>query len=132
MVSAQLLGKDDAFALCWAGYSLAFVVGEFDDGAAFMDRALALNPNLARAWHRSGWVRIWVAKPEMAIEHLAHAMRLSPLDPTLFDMQTAAAYAHFYLGRYEEALSPFVVGQIAWISQLAAVVTAAVLARPHR
>lgn len=102
---AVVLGKDDAFALCWAGYSLAFVVGEFDDGAAFMDRALALNPNLARAWHLSGWVRIWVAKPEMAIEHLTHAMRLSPRDPTLFDMQTAAAYAHFYLGRYDEALS---------------------------
>jgi len=61
---AVVLGKDDAFALCWAGYSLAFVVGEFDDGAAFMDRSLALNPNLARAWHLSGWVRIWVAKPE--------------------------------------------------------------------
>jgi tetratricopeptide (TPR) repeat protein len=40
----------------------------------------------------------------LAIEHLAHAMRLSPRDPKLFDMQTATAYAHLYKGRYEEAL----------------------------
>src|SRR5690242_17714611 len=54
------LGRDDALALCWAGYSLAYVVGELHDGAAFIDRALQLNPNLARAWNLSGWVRIWL------------------------------------------------------------------------
>jgi len=88
-----------------AALSLAFVVGEFDDGAAFMDQALALNPNLARAWHLSGWVRIWLSKPGLAIEHLARAMRLSPRDPNLFDMQTATACAHLYCGRYNEALT---------------------------
>ena len=43
------LGKDDAVALCYGGFALAYVVGELDDGAAFIDRALALNPNLAWA-----------------------------------------------------------------------------------
>jgi TolB-like protein len=102
---AVQLGKDDAFALCWAGYALASVVGKLEDGAAYMDRALVLNPNLARAWHLSGWLRIWLGEPNLAIEHLARAMRLSPLDPLTPSMQTANAYAHLYTGHYEEAVS---------------------------
>jgi TolB-like protein/Flp pilus assembly protein TadD len=98
-------GKDDAFALCWAAYSLAYVVGELDDGAAFIDRALALNPNLARAWHHSGWIRIWLGKPDVAIEHLSRAMRLSPLDPAFHAMQAATASGHFFAGRHDEASS---------------------------
>ncbi|SEC69255.1 adenylate cyclase [Rhizobiales bacterium GAS188] len=86
------LGKDDAFALCWAGYSLAYVVGELDYGAALIDRALQFNPNLARAWNLSGWVRIWLGEPEVAIEHLTRAMRLSPLDPAFHSMQTATSF----------------------------------------
>ena len=41
------LGRDDAVALCSAGIALAFVVGDLEDGAALIDRALVLNPNLA-------------------------------------------------------------------------------------
>src|SRR5207237_9006501 len=37
------LGKDDAVALCAAGYALAFVVHNLEDGAALVDRALRLN-----------------------------------------------------------------------------------------
>ena len=99
------LGKDDALALCCAAYALAYVVRELDDGAAFIDRALALNPNLARAWNYSGWIRIWLGEPEIAIEHLARAMRLSPIDPALHAMQAATASAHFFAGRYDEASS---------------------------
>ena len=32
-------------------------------------------------------------------------MRLSPQDPQMFGMQVAIALAHFFAGRYEEALS---------------------------
>jgi adenylate cyclase len=99
------LGKDDALALCCAGYSLAYVVQQLDDGAAFIEQALALNPNLARAWNFSGWVRIWLGDPEIAIEHLARAMRLSPLDPAFHAMQAATASAHFFAGRHDEASS---------------------------
>jgi adenylate cyclase len=99
------LGKDDALALCFAGYALAYVVRELEDGASFIDRALALNPNLARAWNFSGWIRIWLGHPEIAIEHLALAMRLSPLDPAFHAMQAATASAHFFAGRYDEAAS---------------------------
>jgi tetratricopeptide (TPR) repeat protein len=99
------LGKDDALALCCAGYALAYVVRELEDGSAFVDQALTLNPNLARAWNLSGWIRIWLGDPEIAIEHLARAMRLSPLDPAFHAMQAATASAHFFAGRYDEASS---------------------------
>jgi TolB-like protein/Flp pilus assembly protein TadD len=99
------LGKDDAIALSAGGYALAHIAGDLDSGAAFIERALVLNPNLAGTWLNSGWVRIWLGESEVAIEHLACAMRLSPFDPILFRMQGATAAAHFSAGRYDEASS---------------------------
>ncbi len=99
------LGRDDAVALFGAGIALAFVVGDVDDGDALIDRALALNPNLAAAWIFSGWVKVWLGKPETAIECEARAMRLSPHEPHIYNMQAATAAAHFFAGRYTEALS---------------------------
>lgn len=100
---AVALGKDNADALARGGHALAFVVGELDDGAAFIDRALALNPNLSVAWYLSGFVRIFLGEPERALEDLARAMRLSPLDPLTFAMQIGCAHASLFAGRYNEA-----------------------------
>ncbi len=102
---AVALGRDDAAALSAGGSALAYAVGDLDDGAAFIDRSLALNPNLAAAWLDSGSARIWLGDPDLAIEHLARAMRLSPLDPLIGIMQAATAYAHFFAGRYDVASS---------------------------
>jgi adenylate cyclase len=99
------LGKDDATVLCDAGLALAYVAGDLDDGAAFLDRALLINPNLAAAWLYSGWAKVWLGEPDQAIEHFAHAIRLSPIDPALFLMQLGTAHSHFFVGRYDEALS---------------------------
>ena len=97
------LGKDDAVALGAAGFALAFVVHDLDAGTGFIDRALVLDPNMAAVWSRSGWARIWLGEPDVAIEHLARAMRLSPLDPLMPNMRATGAYAHFFAGRYDEA-----------------------------
>jgi len=99
------LGRDDAAALSAGGYTLAYVVGDLDDGAAFIDRALALNPNLATAWYHSGVARNWLGEPDSGIEHLGRAMRLSPLDPLIGWMQVATAHAHVFAGRYDVASS---------------------------
>jgi adenylate cyclase len=99
------LGKDDAIALGAGGNALAFVVRDLGVGAGLIDRALVLNSNLAEAWNFGGWVKIWLGEPEAAIERFARAMRLSPLDPWLLGMRAGTAYAHFFLGRYDEAAS---------------------------
>jgi TolB-like protein/tetratricopeptide (TPR) repeat protein len=101
---AAELGKDDAVALAFGGHALAYVAGDLENAAALIDRALALNPNLAAAWHASGIVRICRGDdPDLAIEDVARAMRLSPLDPFMFYMQTVTALAHFVAGRYADA-----------------------------
>jgi tetratricopeptide (TPR) repeat protein len=99
------LGKDDAVALCTAGYALARATGDLDDGAAFIDRALVLNPNLFTAWLSSGWVKTYLGEPDNGISCLMHAIRLSPLDPFLFGVQEGIAFAHLFTGRYDEASS---------------------------
>jgi TolB-like protein len=99
------LGKDDAIALAAGGYALAFVVRDLEVGAALIDRALVLNSNLAVAWSYGGWVKNFLGEPEAAIERFARAMRLSPLDPLAPGMRAGTAYAHFFLGRYDEAAS---------------------------
>jgi TolB-like protein/class 3 adenylate cyclase len=102
---AAQLGKDDSIALGTAGFALAWVVGAVEEGATLVERALALNPNFAWGWGFSGWINVWLGKPEMANEHLACALRLSPHDPLSLTYQTAMACAQFFNGRYAEAWS---------------------------
>jgi adenylate cyclase len=99
------LGKDDAWVLCGSGWALALVVRDLGVGTTLVDRALTLNSNLAEAWRCSGWMRIWLGDPKLAIEHFARAMRLSPLGRWLVDIQSGIAHAHFFLDRYDEAAS---------------------------
>jgi tetratricopeptide (TPR) repeat protein len=91
-------------ALSGGGYALVFVVHDLDDGAAYIERALALNPNLAWSLHSSGWTKAFLGEPDAAIKHLSEAMRLSPLDPLNFRAQGGIAFAHFLAGRYDEAI----------------------------
>ena len=97
------LGQDDAQVLCWSGAALAFVVGEVDAGVGLVERALRLNPNLMDAWLSSGLIRLTSGEWNVAVEHFARAIRLSPFDPFLFLMQQGTASGHFYTGRYDEA-----------------------------
>jgi TolB-like protein/class 3 adenylate cyclase len=99
------LGGDDAVALAGAGMALAYVVADLEGAAALTDRALVLDPNLAVAWWVSGWINVFLGEPEAALECEARAMRLSPQDPQISNMQAATAAAHFFAGRYAEASS---------------------------
>ena len=99
------LGKDDAVALSAAGFVLVNVVGDLEYGDTLIDRALALNPNLAGGWHFSALAKAFLGQTEVAIERASRAMRLSPQDPQQFGMKIAMAWAHFFACRYEEAFS---------------------------
>jgi tetratricopeptide (TPR) repeat protein len=101
---AAELAKDDALPLAWAAFALALVVGELDEATGLIDRSLGLKVNLAIGWASSGWLRVWRGEPDIAIEHLARAMRFSRLGPMMGEAQSATAHAHFFAGRYDEAV----------------------------
>src|SRR5262245_55657203 len=102
---ALQLSKDDAMVLSSTGYVLAYVARDLDDGAAFLDQALLINPNVALAWSGGGWVKVWLGEPDRAVERFAQAMRLEPIDSAIFGMQVGMAHGHFFAGRCDEALS---------------------------
>jgi len=100
---AVQLGRDDAVALTYGGHVLAYVVGDLDDGVAFVERALDLNSNLATAWAFSGWMKMCLGDPDTAIKQVLTAMRLSPFDSGLFLWQSITALAHLCADRYDDA-----------------------------
>jgi TolB-like protein len=100
------LGPDDALALSTGGFALAYIGNDLEDGVTFIDRAIAISPNLASALVFSGWMRIYLGEHDTAIEHFLRSIRLSPLDPFIFSSQHAGiAFAHMLMGRHEEAAS---------------------------
>jgi TolB-like protein/class 3 adenylate cyclase len=97
-------GRDDPDALWMAAFILTVFGGEHATAASAIDRALTLNPNSAHAWHSRGFVLVFLNQPGPAIEALQRAMRLSPLDPLGSGFKSTLAAAHFFAGRYEEAM----------------------------
>jgi adenylate cyclase len=101
---AAALGKGDPTALWSGGFSLAYLAGELETGAAHIDRALLLNPNSAAAWSASGWLHIYLGEPADAIERLERSMRLSPLDPFAYFGCAGMGLAHLLAGHSDEAV----------------------------
>jgi TolB-like protein/class 3 adenylate cyclase len=99
------LDKDDPTVLARAGQVTSELMGEVEEGAALVSRAINLDPNLVIARYSNGWEHIWLGDVDMALEQFHVAVRLSPLDPLLFFAQTGIAYAHFMAGRYDDGLS---------------------------
>jgi TolB-like protein len=100
---ATELADDDAVALFSAGWALAQSSSYAEAGAAMIDRALTLNPNIPAAWLVGGWTKIYLGEPETAIAYFARAIRMNPLDPLIARMHTGVAAAQFLAGRYNEA-----------------------------
>ena len=82
-----------------------YKVGLLDEAVSCLDRAVRADPNDANAWMWSGNAKAYLGDAEKAIEDYQQALRLSPLDATLWIAQTGMANAHFLRGGYEEALS---------------------------
>jgi TolB-like protein/class 3 adenylate cyclase/Tfp pilus assembly protein PilF len=95
-------GSDDAFALARSGHVLTYLGHEYDRGASMVEQAVALNPNLAVAWHSRGWVSLMCCEDERAIESFERMIRLSPLDPLRVRAWGGSSFALFALGRYED------------------------------
>ncbi|WP_298255643.1 adenylate/guanylate cyclase domain-containing protein [Bradyrhizobium sp.] len=103
--AAIACGQDDALALAFSAMALAYVGCDLRSSSSLIDRALAINSNLAAAWHYGGWIKNWLGDPEAGLERFERAMRLSPLDQQIAPMKAGAAHCLFYQGRYDEAAS---------------------------
>jgi adenylate cyclase len=94
---------DDPVILVNAAHALASFGEDIGAMMALVDRALALNPNYARGWSISGTLRNWAGQPDIAVEHLEAALRLSPrarIANSIFQM----GEARFLSRRFEEAV----------------------------
>jgi len=69
-----------------------------------IDRALALNPSFARGWYASGSLRLYAGQPDLAIEHIETALRLSPRKRVGMPLFAMGA-AYFFKHRFDEAAS---------------------------
>jgi adenylate cyclase len=101
---AAALAGNDAEVLWMAGIAVALAGGDVQRGVALIDRALAINPNSADALTYSGMSRAYLGDADTALQHLARAHRLSPVDEQTYNKHLAAAFATFGVGRYEESL----------------------------
>ncbi|WP_368911855.1 adenylate/guanylate cyclase domain-containing protein [Taklimakanibacter deserti] len=102
-IKAVELDRNDAVVLANAGFAFCDILGLVEEGDAMIDRALELNPNLAWIWLYSSWTKTSLGQPEIAIEHIQRALRLSPNDPLTFSFHAAKAWAEFFAGRFSEA-----------------------------
>ncbi len=82
-LSRRALESDstDTVALYVAAFVAVLVDRDYEVGWDLVDKALAINPNDARAWNRRGWISAWAGEVEPAMTAFEKVMRPSPLDP---------------------------------------------------
>ncbi|MCW5729729.1 MAG: hypothetical protein KIT20_03140 [Alphaproteobacteria bacterium] len=103
VAQAELLVEDDPTALVAIGAAITLLHGDLEVALGYVERALALDPNHAWGWMRSGFLHAYRGDHEVAIEHFRLAMRLSPMDPFRFNSFIGMATSYFTAGRYTEA-----------------------------
>src|SRR5215469_7974542 len=94
---------DDPSILANVALALAYVGEDIGATIALVDRALVLNPNFARGWQVSGILRMFAGQPDLAIEHVNVALRLSPRARSGASLEIIGA-AHFYARRFDKAV----------------------------
>jgi adenylate cyclase len=94
---------DDAGVLAEAASALGYFGDDIGAMMALVDRALALNPHYARGWQISGNLRWRAGQPDIAIEHVEAALRLSPRARVGVSLVTIGG-AHFCARRFDQAV----------------------------
>jgi adenylate cyclase len=97
------IGRDDAVALAFAAFAIAYVLRDVVFAEEQAKRALMLNPNLAIGWLFSGWIHLWSGNAAEALSALLHAKRLDPMNETP-RMKNALANVYFFLDRHDDVL----------------------------
>ena len=99
---ALRVAGEDPCALVRSAYVLGNLGEDIAAAIALADRALDMNPSSAVGWYYSGWLRLWAGQPDLAIDHFANSLRLSPHDrPARAFFGTGIG--HFFAGRLDDA-----------------------------
>jgi adenylate cyclase len=99
---AVRLDNSDPLVLTFAGAAHS-LTREYPLAESLIEKALAMDPNSAWAWTRSGWINVYLRKTSRAIEHFERSIRLSPLDPMMFNIFAGIGAAHLDAENYAEA-----------------------------
>jgi TolB-like protein len=97
------VGDDDPEVLAYGAMVLASFGEDIGAMTALVDRALTLNPNYARGWGISALLRLWADQPDLAVQHVNTALRLSPL-AKVSPVFLILGAAHFFGRRFDAAL----------------------------
>jgi adenylate cyclase len=101
---AIALDGDNARALAIHSHLRSYHFHDYESALAGFERALASCPNLALAWFLSAATLSYVGRGEEAVRNADRGLRLTPFDSGLFYYYSAAAWARYALGAYEDAL----------------------------
>jgi adenylate cyclase len=101
---ALSLGRHDPFVLAVSAQALGTDPKNFQLQDSLFDEVRRLNPNELRGWMVGGTAKMMLGDHQTAIDYFQRALRLSPLDPNIFNAQSGLACAHFLLGNYKEGL----------------------------
>jgi adenylate cyclase len=102
---------DDPGILTASAEVLAAFGEDIDTSIVLIDRALAVNPSFALGWFRSGVVRVFTGRPDIAIEHFGTSLRLSPLDRMATRCRAWLGMAQFFDSRFDQALGNLLTAQ---------------------
>jgi len=101
---ALALGTSDPLVLTNSATCLLFTGGEVEFAHSLYEEAIRLDPNGLIAWIWGGWAKILRGDHQTAIDYAQRAQRLSPIDPRIALAEQVLAFAHFFLGNYEDGL----------------------------
>jgi TolB-like protein/cytochrome c-type biogenesis protein CcmH/NrfG len=76
---------------------------QFDESAAYLDRAEALSPHYANVIASYADTLVQASRPDVGLKKIEHAIELNPLPPDEYFW--TAASAAYSLGKYEEAIA---------------------------
>jgi len=101
---ALMRGADDGAVLAQVANALMDLEGNVARATALAERAVTINPGLARAWFISGLARLLDHDGETAIRHLETAARLDPISPLNDVIRAHIGVARSLNGDYRGAL----------------------------
>jgi TolB-like protein/Flp pilus assembly protein TadD len=94
----------DARVLGTAGQCFAWFARDLFKGIAYIDEAIAINPNHSHAFMQSGVVRNMAGDTRTAIDHLNRSLRLSPCDSRSYAVFHGLAMSYLLQAELEKSV----------------------------